>query len=156
MQYYVVPQLLYDERSLVPICRTPIVNLQRGMAGAEGTPKYGAAKSFKEAWLSDKGVSQNQSNRLKCVYFLLLETEGRWHAAAGKGRWAVGVGGACGKVLHRSFVITRVRTESSFDGVTEIFKLQSPKSFGIHKSRFSATSNDGPSWQPNPANSLCT
>eukprot|EP00178_Gracilaria_changii_P014949 TRINITY_DN41984_c0_g1_i1.p3 TRINITY_DN41984_c0_g1~~TRINITY_DN41984_c0_g1_i1.p3 ORF type:complete len:103 (-),score=10.59 TRINITY_DN41984_c0_g1_i1:241-549(-) len=37
--------------------RTPMaVNLKRGMAGDEGTPKYGAAKSFKEAWLSDKGA----------------------------------------------------------------------------------------------------
>jgi len=34
-----------------------MVNLKRGMAGADGAPKYGAAKSFKEAWLSDKGVS---------------------------------------------------------------------------------------------------
>lgn len=41
------------------------VNQMRGMAGAEGTPKYGAAKSFKDAWLSDKGVSENQSNELR-------------------------------------------------------------------------------------------
>ena len=40
------------------MCRAPVVvNQARGMAGAEGAPKYGAAKSFKEAWLSDKGVS---------------------------------------------------------------------------------------------------
>lgn len=40
-----------------------MVNLKRGMAGSEGTPKtYGASKSFKDAWLSDKGVSLNQSN----------------------------------------------------------------------------------------------
>ncbi|CAN0412229.1 unnamed protein product, partial [Ectocarpus fasciculatus] len=38
------------------LCRAVTVNLKRGMAGGEGTPKYGAAKSFQEAWLSDKGA----------------------------------------------------------------------------------------------------
>ncbi len=43
---------------LCAACRAPaVVNLKRGMAGADGAPKYGAAKSFKDAWLSDKGVS---------------------------------------------------------------------------------------------------
>lgn len=45
-------------------CRAPaMVNLKRGMAGADGAPKYGAAKSFKEAWLSDKGVSYARNTR---------------------------------------------------------------------------------------------
>lgn len=48
-------------KNRVDTCRAAaVVNLKRGMAGAEGTPKYGAAKSFKDAWLSDKGVSQNR------------------------------------------------------------------------------------------------
>ncbi|CAM9654777.1 unnamed protein product [Ectocarpus sp. 12 AP-2014] len=43
-------------QSKPPMFRAAPVNLTRGMASAEGTPKYGAAKSFKEAWLSDKGA----------------------------------------------------------------------------------------------------
>lgn len=61
-----------------------VVNVKRGMAGTEGTPKYGAAKSFKEAWLSDKGVSQNatsQPNRL-----IFKAENGRWNAAVARGR----------------------------------------------------------------------
>ncbi|CAN0047630.1 unnamed protein product, partial [Ectocarpus fasciculatus] len=49
--------VMYAHGQLLPLslCRAVTVNLKRGMAGGEGTPKYGAAKSFQEAWLSDKG-----------------------------------------------------------------------------------------------------
>ncbi|CAM9616632.1 unnamed protein product [Ectocarpus sp. 4 AP-2014] len=39
-----------------PLFRAATVSVTRGMASGEGAPKYGAAKSFKEAWLSDKGA----------------------------------------------------------------------------------------------------
>lgn len=77
-------------------CRAPMaVNVTRGMAGAEGTPKYGAAKSFKEAWLSDKGVSENQSNELRFTTlcqsrrsgYVQQQVELRRKGAGG--RWAV-------------------------------------------------------------------